>query len=475
VLSFLLLVGAGVRAKEQGEIASVDVNATANWDACGTKGDCNDCYTLMGCHWCEHNQQCHAYFSPSGCNYGASCDRDNKSNATCASRNTCEDCYSSYICQWCSAETGCYAKPLGCTIGATCESNSCKSQTNCTSCYNTRGCHWCEDGCHAIGSAYGCAYGVTCYSNGECLRKASAFQGYGPCETTTLVAVCVFVVTSLVMVLCGVRYRCNARRALRPSHCREEEEVTQTAEASPDMAESERRSAALANPEEPSQTSMIALNVELTRQTSAVLDLVRRGSRCITLCMVCGCCLSVPAAICLAVAGVLYSPRDIEISYCNTKLDWLSVIRSLQLVRATANFELLMTMYNPNRLDAHVTDIQGSFYDSIDNTKVASLTIKPFELTGGSLTDRLAVIEFVVSEWKALALGVEYSKGTLVLLADVNVTFEVWGWRRQLLWPLHYKLEDYAIAVNDPADRHLCNCMSERTSTNRPPWTILDV
>lgn len=36
-------------------------------------GGCNECYDVFGCHFCEHDQQCHAYGSWWGCLVGSSC------------------------------------------------------------------------------------------------------------------------------------------------------------------------------------------------------------------------------------------------------------------------------------------------------------------------------------------------------------------------------------------------------------------
>lgn len=51
---------------------------TSNFDlqqACATMTTCSDCYKIMGCHFCEFDQQCHVYGSIFGCVVGSSCPR----------------------------------------------------------------------------------------------------------------------------------------------------------------------------------------------------------------------------------------------------------------------------------------------------------------------------------------------------------------------------------------------------------------
>lgn len=116
----------------------------------------------------------------------------NKTDNSCAAHKNCFECSTaSSLCHWCAHDNQCHAKGSvhGCLEGVDCTNHTkpdhpksknetkCASHMNCTECsLSSYTCHWCahDNACHAVGSYYGCVSGVNCYSNDRCRRKEPA-------------------------------------------------------------------------------------------------------------------------------------------------------------------------------------------------------------------------------------------------------------------------------------------------------------
>lgn len=101
-----------------------------NGGSCDTLTTCRDCTSTYTCHWCELSQNCHARGSIYGCAWGNTCSKNikppKKENNTCASQATCSDCaLASRFCHWCEHDNACHAvgSRFGCSIGVDCYSN----------------------------------------------------------------------------------------------------------------------------------------------------------------------------------------------------------------------------------------------------------------------------------------------------------------------------------------------------------------
>mmetsp|Transcript_7371 Transcript_7371/g.18079 ORF Transcript_7371/g.18079 Transcript_7371/m.18079 type:complete len:423 (+) Transcript_7371:173-1441(+) len=108
-------------------------------NSCSSMTSCKNCSKTYTCHWCNHDDSCHARGSIHGCAWGARCDakpkpRPPKENSTCASHLTCSDCaLSSHFCHWCEHDNTCHAvgSPYGCAVGVNCYSNDrCRRNTS---------------------------------------------------------------------------------------------------------------------------------------------------------------------------------------------------------------------------------------------------------------------------------------------------------------------------------------------------------
>lgn len=97
--------------------------------SCSALTTCGDCTSTYTCHWCKRSETCHARGSIHGCAWGDTC-KDvkppKKENNTCASQTTCSDCaLASHFCHWCEHDNACHAvgSRFGCAIGVDCYSN----------------------------------------------------------------------------------------------------------------------------------------------------------------------------------------------------------------------------------------------------------------------------------------------------------------------------------------------------------------
>jgi len=96
--------------------------------SCASIQDCRNCTNTYTCHWCHFDNACHAKGSFHGCSWGASCSAPQppKENTTCASHTTCGDCaLSSHLCHWCEHDNACHAvgSRFGCAVGVDCYAN----------------------------------------------------------------------------------------------------------------------------------------------------------------------------------------------------------------------------------------------------------------------------------------------------------------------------------------------------------------
>ena len=118
-----------------------------------------------------------------------------------------------------------------------------------------------------------------------------------------------------------------------------------------------------------------------------------------------------------------------EVNFCNGEVDWKSIIMSLAngMQQIDADYEMLMSLYNPNRLDIDVHSFQGEFFFHTmagSEQSVASVRLSPYLIPSGSVADKIAVLSIGVERWSAFELAALYSEGEMVLHGDVGVSFQ---------------------------------------------------
>lgn len=429
-------------------------NSTSN--ACQSRESCADCSLASSwCHWCDHDETCHAIGSLYGCLRGSSCN-EHKNNTP--------------------------VDPSGCT-----------AHPNCTACAEASHlCHWCahDNACHAIGSVYGCVSGVDCYSNDRCFRKEPEPLGddYEIADTVgfyplmiivTLCCCCMCGASSCFCIASGVKGAYDDLHDITHSiptlgepliQTHEDDRATEAEEnATGDELETQDNA--------PSDSSDVleAGEVELpdsgesleadpghaTPVESLPLLLPRRSmrpqrsrhmQRLFNMCTVCY-VFTMIAVGALCVGAIALFPRRPIYNICNDAVAWKSIIDSLASLKPSADFQILGSLSNPNHFDVALDLGHGTFYH--DGAFVGTFDIPPFEAKAMSISDFMIIAHLKPEKWEALSLTAEYYRGKLVLTVDTSVTVRIPALGD---YSFSADVKGLPVNVNELSDRSLCAC-----------------
>jgi hypothetical protein len=179
----------------------------------------------------------------------------------------------------------------------------------------------------------------------------------------------------------------------------------------------------------------------------------RRGMhRLYVTCMGCYICTLLFVGI-VTFSAIYFFPKKPIFNICNDSVAWKSLIDSMTSMKATAEFEILASIYNPNHLDVALDMGQGSF--SHDGALVGTYEIPPTVIAAAAISDILIVARFTPDQWQALSITAEYYHGTLVLSVDAQVSIRI---PVLVDFTFSTSLKDLVVHVNEMSDRHLCAC-----------------
>lgn len=496
---------------------------------CNSHFTCSECYSSSKtCHWCSSDNQCHAKGSIHGCTVGASCEAKNSSNNdnSCHSHTNCTDCYdSSYGCHWCASDNQCHAKGSihGCSIGASCQNatdNSCRSHNNCTECsLSSYGCHWCEfdNQCHAKGSVYGCAVGVDCYSNDRCQRqipeKIHTPLSISPLIDLILWGSLIASISCCTFCFCGVRGIKETVNDLRnfshqrPNQLGEESEMTtpllwrqkqnrnevqedsqvELSSFEPLKDDCEQNETIVGsnddneeqveNEENETPLSPIDSNLDLSTEPLLPHNEVSNQSNptpsiqytpsnmlyttCKTFYIV-----SILVMIGFTLLVALYFPRMPIIDVCSNEMEWKSIIDGLVSLKVEASFQILVSIYNANRISVNLQSLSGSI--THDGDYIGRYEILPNTMIEAqSITDIQATVTVTPDKWEALELTSEYYKGTLAVMLDCHASAQI-----PIIPEYTYGYSSSGIMIHlDGAagPREYCACPQWQKKANDPP------
>merc|ERR1740117_1404497 len=105
---------------------------------------------------------------------------------------------------------------------------------------------------------------------------------------------------------------------------------------------------------------------------------------------------------------VLFSPHPPRTSICYDGVDWTGIVKNINVgfgSRYYADYELLLSLYNPNRVDLNVTSLRGVVHfpvGSLDQHEVGTVTLGDFFAKAGSITDTIGMLSFSLDRWNAL-------------------------------------------------------------------------
>lgn len=451
-------------------------NKTHEDTRCSTHKDCHECSSSSSfCHWCSHDNRCHAKGSMHGCFEGVTCDPPKpKENSTCGSHATCSDCaLASSLCHWCAH----------------------------------------DNACHAVGSMYGCVTGVDCYSNDRCQRfepeeiAGMFLEDVGIIPMVIIFSVALFCCCCATLGFCtasgfkgayddivvvaagnseGSFYNGGPRTVTfsrepteinvpAPIQERENEDTTEDDHETQNQDDEETPAEELeAGNDLGEEAALLAHHMDQYQDThdgyslmtgmvsaapSAYATVQARGG---TNAMqgifnVCRVCYFITLIGIVGFVGVSMRcfPRVPTYNVCNDNLAWKQVVEKMKSLKPEATIEILVSVLNPNHFGVAVDMGRGNFKHK--GVFVGTFDIPPTTVVAMSVTDVRIVAHFTPGTWEALSLTNEYRKGTLTFDIDAKATFRFPG---MLGYSMTSSFNDIHVLVNDPLmdDRHLCKC-----------------
>lgn len=491
-------------------------SSSATSNACATTETCEVCNSYHTCHWCAHDSSCHAIGSVHGCLVGSTCESKKKKkparNETdptgCLAHEGCSECaLASHLCHWCAHDNACHAvgSIYGCLTGVDCYDNS--------RCQRTKPEPFAERNLippvgalplFVIGTISAiilcCATTCCCivgglkgaYDDLADLAEAQLRDTNDAAASTSSRAVAL---PPTAAESRRERRRTKARaadgrQAVAAAAAANEEVPTAVAPLKTDQLASTEvlvAAAAAANDKDGASKAPDEFETLLEQGDDAASDdyvrMVdgeeaelmsplrpqqqhrrRRPRRSIhRLYTACMCCYVFTVALVgfSAFSVVRFFPKKPVYNICNDSVAWKSIIDSMTAMKATADFELLASIYNPNHFDVALDMGKGSF--SHDGAFVGTYEIPPVMVAATAITDILIVATFTPEKWEAISIGAEYYRGTLVLHVDVEMSIRVPALAD---YAFTASVKDKVVHVNELSDRHLCACPTW-SSTNK--------
>jgi hypothetical protein len=419
-------------------------------------------------------------------------------NSTCASFDNCTQCVaSSHLCHWCSDQQ-CHAKGsvYGCTIGASCPSqdgnstqDTCHSHATCTECSLASNlCHWCafDEQCHAIGSIYGCAYGVNCYSNQRCQRSQPEqvyqawYRGMGFLPVflilggASMVLCCSTVLYVVTGTLVHGLYQLLATTSTTTPNTTSNTTTNTISSKNSIMDEAVPFLHGLEQEMDDIPTIQDSTPPTISPSTSIHSHPTHTHHHQLQCFLrTCNYWYKATWILTLSLLFILFCfyPKVPTFNVCSDQLAWKSIIDGITSLKVEASFEILISVYNPNRISLTMDKVSGTFRH--DGDEIGTFLVPSTRIHSRAITDVLVTCTVVPDRWEALGIIAEYYKGTLVL--DVTAGGMVRIPSLGVLFPI--QITDLIVPVNDaPADRHLCSCPEWKDVKTKKPvvvtWTL---
>eukprot|EP00569_Conticribra_weissflogii_P005327 CAMPEP_0171332206 /NCGR_PEP_ID=MMETSP0878-20121228/3212_1 /TAXON_ID=67004 /ORGANISM="Thalassiosira weissflogii, Strain CCMP1336" /LENGTH=537 /DNA_ID=CAMNT_0011832905 /DNA_START=164 /DNA_END=1777 /DNA_ORIENTATION=+ len=353
-----------------------------------------------------------------------------------------------------------------------------------------------DEACHAVGSLHGCATGVNCYAIDRCQRlepekvadggifSASSFTGVGPVVKVVLGIVVGLVLCCSTVCLVGASavkcavddlvgeeggdYMGRTVAAGRNDDAEEEQDELEIAllrqpisEGVPDNikvenGEEEENTNRNTNYTSPGENVSISQRSRISTTTSAARRKPKGSSirRMFFACQICYLTIFLVTGI-LAIVSLSYAPRQPQYNVCTDQLAWKSIVEGMASLKMSASFDLLISVYNPNRFEVDLDNGSGQFHH--DGEYVGSFAIPSAKISAKAISDMVVKVSFTPDKWAALSLTSEYYRGTLKFMVGGHTHVKIPGLGN---YQFDAKFDDVLVNVNDPEldDTHLCAC-----------------
>jgi hypothetical protein len=157
----------------------------------------------------------------------------------------------------------------------------------------------------------------------------------------------------------------------------------------------------------------------------------------------------------LSITALSYAPRHPEYNVCTDELAWKSIVEGMTALKMSASFDLLISVYNPNRWEVDLFQGVGQFHH--DGEYVGSFTIPEGQISPQAISDIVVKVTLTPDKWSALSLTSEYYQGTLKFTVGGHSHVKIPGLGN---YQFDAKFDDIVVNVNDPSmdDTHLCAC-----------------
>lgn len=171
---------------------------------------------------------------------------------------------------------------------------------------------------------------------------------------------------------------------------------------------------------------------------------------------------------CGGIALIVFSPREPVSTVCYQQMDWAGIMKNMAFERNYfADYELLLSLYNPNRVDLNISSTRGQVHFPArgpGQREVGTITLNDFVAAAGSVTDTIGMLSFSMDRWHALDLGSAYAKGQLELAFDISLGVEVMTTRMPLLWRSRMDMDRMIVNVTEPFDDKYCRCKGSNST-----------
>jgi hypothetical protein len=455
-------------------------------DACHSIDTCKDCSSTWTCHWCEADQACHAEGSVHGCAFGGICTPPKpKENSTCASQTTCSDCaVSSHLCHWCEHDNACHAvgSRFGCTSGVDCYSND-----RCRRTQPEKFKSFIFSEISMIAMLVVIVMGlVICACLSCCFFCVGGVKGaYDDLATITMAA-------SLPPSVIGGTLMGPSEPFYTELSTHEEgdEEAEEAEESQPVQARNTKDEEANEQAETPKATTQnppprptgrqeedgndnyyLLVNDEprpilpsLRSHTHMYPASIAYGmgeweepthmSRLYKMCTACY-YFSIFVISALVVTAIFFYPQAPKYDICNDAVAWKSIMGNIASFKLDASFEILISLRNPNHLDVALDKGSGVF--RFDGNQVGTFEIPPVFLGAMAITDLMIVTSLRPDKYQAVQIAEAYYRGKLDLDADFKASLRVPALND---FKLSFEKNDFVVHVNELSDRSLCHCPS---------------
>jgi len=160
----------------------------------------------------------------------------------------------------------------------------------------------------------------------------------------------------------------------------------------------------------------------------------------------------------LLVVGMLLFPHMPQYSVCNRKIDWGSILSGFIGGKLSADIEMHLAVFNPNRVDVRLRSATGHLFHH--NELIGNMRISPVNLAGGSVSDLFALCTLEPGASRAVTMAQEHQQGKLLL--DLKLRLEtdlvLAANSRFRVNSLNTTVEMSDISPSQPENRQFCKC-----------------